>query len=107
MNSERHIKLDIDQPWRYRARARRDADRIMKFLDLRVRHVSVLESHNHHIHICYTLHTCLTPAEVVIVQLLCGSDPTREKYNFRRVRGLKTVDKYWRTRWNVLYERKL
>lgn len=107
MNSEKYIKLDIDRAWRYRALARRNADRIMKFLNLKVKRVSMYESHNHHIHMRYTLHTHLTPTEVISIQLLCGSDPVREKYNLRRVRVIGTVGPYWKERWNVLYERKL
>jgi len=44
-------------------------------------------------------------AETVALQLLAGSDPRRESYNINRVRTLRYVSPFWRTRWNVLYGR--
>lgn len=43
--------------------------------------------------------------ETVALQLLAGSDPRRESYNINRVRTLRHVSPFWRTRWNVLYGR--
>lgn len=51
----------------------------------------------------------LTPMEVVALQLLLGSDPMREAYNFQRARILGDVPGFWREmhRWNVDYSEKL
>jgi len=46
-----------------------------------------------------------TPTEVVFLQLLCGSDPIREAFNWHRARLVQTrkVSPYWRRRWNTFY----
>lgn len=45
--------------------------------------------------------------EIVMLQLLLGSDPLREAYNMVRARAVdeRKVSRYWRVRdrWNVLY----
>jgi hypothetical protein len=45
----------------------------------------------------------LSPLATVALQAMCGSDPKREAFNFRRVRRLRLVSPWWRERWNVLY----
>src|SRR3954465_4047676 len=51
----------------------------------------------------------LTPMEVVALQLLLGSDPMREAYNFQRARILGDAPTFWQEmhRWNVDYSEKL
>lgn len=45
-----------------------------------------------------------TAEEVVAIQAFLGSDPYREACNLQRARTLQRVSKFWRDRWNVLYE---
>lgn len=47
---------------------------------------------------------CSGPMEVVAWQAILGSDRYREACNVLRVRALKYVSRYWRERWNVLYD---
>jgi hypothetical protein len=48
-----------------------------------------------------------TPAVVVAVQAICGSDWRREAFNLVRVRAARRVAPEWRTRYSVLFTRKL
>lgn len=45
-----------------------------------------------------------TAEEVVALQAVLGSDPYREACNLQRARTLKRFSKFWRERWNVLYD---
>lgn len=48
-----------------------------------------------------------TPLEVVALQAILGSDRGREACNLHRARMVvsgRVRSKYWRERWNVLYE---
>lgn len=49
----------------------------------------------------------ITPLETVCLQLLLGSDPKRETFNFLRARNLGDAPAFWRDRWNVLYSEKI
>jgi hypothetical protein len=46
-----------------------------------------------------------TAKETVFLQLLFGSDPIREAFNWHRARlvDARQVARFWRSRWNVLY----
>lgn len=47
-----------------------------------------------------------TPAmQLVAAQAILGSDPNREAFNVMRAASLGSVPPFWRSRWNVLYER--
>lgn len=41
--------------------------------------------------------------EIVGMQLLLGSDPKRESFNFMRAHNLGDAPAFWQERWNVLY----
>jgi hypothetical protein len=45
--------------------------------------------------------------EIVTMQLLLGSDPKREAFNFMRAHNLGDAPAFWHDRWNVLYAEKL
>lgn len=47
-----------------------------------------------------------TPAIIVALQAVLGSDPRREACNIQRIRSLPNMDPFWQEedRWNVLYE---
>lgn len=47
--------------------------------------------------------------ETIIMQLLCGSDPRRERLNFMRARSIRQfgAPPHFRNRWNLLFSRKL
>lgn len=49
----------------------------------------------------------LRPMELVAVQSILNSDPWREALNYRRARVIRRASKYWRTRWNILYDYKV
>jgi len=46
-----------------------------------------------------------TPLEIVFLQLLFGSDPIRESFNWHRARLVQAgaVPRFWRRRFNTLY----
>lgn len=48
-----------------------------------------------------------SPMRIVAAQAMLGSDPKREAFNMARVMGLRGADSATRTRWNVLYTRKI
>lgn len=57
-------------------------------------------SGNHHIVI--ELQEEITDYELILIQLLCGSDKKREWFNYKRIKsGLKMKD------WNLLFSKKL
>jgi hypothetical protein len=60
-------------------------------------------------HVIIELPEKLKPAETVALQLALGSDPRREALNLMRVLGMRRngVTRFWSSRWNILYSRKL
>ena len=52
--------------------------------------------------------TPFSPLEIVALQLLFGSDPIRECFNFHRARLVEAgqVSRFWARRWNNLYPTK-
>lgn len=61
-------------------------------------------------HVVIQLNDRLQPAELVALQAVLRSDPRRETLNLCRVLGMRrspVVSAFWRSRWNLLYERKL
>lgn len=55
-------------------------------------------------HVCVTVRRRVTPLQVVAVQAILGSDWRRETFNLVRARRLSRVPRYWRERFNVLYD---
>lgn len=66
----------------------------------------LVEASTNGTHLTVTLNKKLTPIETVALQAICGSDWKREAANFRRARSLGE-SRYWRERFNVLYDRKV
>lgn len=62
------------------------------------------------IHVTCIMGERLSRAELVALQAILGSDPWREILNLMRARQIrlhkKPLPKYWRQRWNILYDRK-
>ena len=58
-------------------------------------------------HVCIAYNGSLSEAETVAVQFALGSDRKRETLNLMRILRLKNAPKFWRDRWNLLYEEKL
>lgn len=56
-------------------------------------------------HVVIGIERQLAPALVVAAQAVLGSDTNREMFNLMRVVNLPNVSRFWRNRWNVLYER--
>ena len=51
-----------------------------------------------------------SPAELVAIQACCGSDSRREALNLMRILAIRRgqiTDRFWLTRWNLLYAEKL
>lgn len=95
------IKLDFDH--------RRQPDLEKTFYVLRclglsptVARVSRSRHLGWHVYIC--VKERLQPGEIVAAQILCNSDTRRELFNLTRVLQLKHAPRYWRNKWNVLYE---
>lgn len=49
----------------------------------------------------------LQPLEIVCLQLLLGSDPKREAFNFVRAHSIGDAPEFWRDRWNLFFSEKL
>lgn len=58
-------------------------------------------------HVLVWIRGRMNPGLVVALQLLLGSDPHREAFNWYRVARFPRAPAFWRRRANVLYERKL
>jgi hypothetical protein len=61
-------------------------------------------------HVILYLRDHLHAAECIAFQACLGSDRRREALNLMRVLAIRRTpisDPFWRTRWNLLYERKL
>lgn len=56
-------------------------------------------------HVIVTTGRQIAPPLVLAAQAIWGSDRRREMHNLGRVQNLRHVPKFWRSRWNVLYER--
>lgn len=55
-------------------------------------------------HVVVGVRRTIDPARIVAAQAILGSDPNREAFNLMRVGQLKSQPKFWRERFNVLYE---
>ena len=60
-------------------------------------------------HIVAEVDIKLTPPEIIALQAIMGSDVKREAMNMTRWLGMrgKRVDKFWLSRWNLLFKEKL
>ncbi len=55
-------------------------------------------------HIIVGVRTRVPPALIVAAQAIWGSDKRREMFNVMRVQNLANVPRFWRSRFNVLYQ---
>lgn len=95
------IKLDFDTPLRSPSCTR--MARTLRRLDFTPVACRISDSIHGGTHVLFIIKETICAFAIICVQLLLGSDPRREYYNFRRVRQLSKVSTYWRKRWNVLY----
>jgi hypothetical protein len=58
-------------------------------------------------HIVFLLDEKLTPVERVALESILGDDRMRASMNFARARNQSKMPKYWKQRWNILYDYKL
>lgn len=58
-------------------------------------------------HVTAKLRRTLPPLAIVAAQASVGSDPKREMYNLARALVVPRMAKFWQSRWNVLYRRKV
>lgn len=58
-------------------------------------------------HVWIRVRERLSPITRVALQFALESDPRRESMMLLRVRGLAGQPRYWRSRWNLLFEYKL
>lgn len=95
------LKIDLDQRRRPDVRP---ICRILSALTLTPFSLEVRRSSHHWHVVVWVPNAKLARADVVAVQLLCGSDPHRELYNLYRALA-PDAPPYWRERWNVLFQR--
>lgn len=57
-------------------------------------------------HYVFLLSESISPSERVAAEAILGDDPMRAAMNFARARNHKQMPKYWRHRWNILYNGK-
>lgn len=96
------LKLDLDT-----ARLAREPFERMDFLMRLLRlHpiVTCIRRTRHGWHVMLTVRETLEPLEVVAIQAIAGSDWRRESFNTMRVRAWPKLSRFWRARWNTLYE---
>jgi hypothetical protein len=60
-------------------------------------------------HLIARIGMSLAPSEIVALQAILGSDDRRETLNLMRAIGLRLhrLPRYWRNRYNLLFDRKL
>ena len=97
------LRVDLDGPtpknwWRRFAF-------LSRMWRLRVESVCFARSQRGGIHVMIRTRNRIAPERMVAMQACLGSDPIREAINLVRVAGLTRAPKFWRGRWNVLYER--
>jgi hypothetical protein len=54
-------------------------------------------------HVLVDVRGRIAPPYIVAAQAILGSDAKREAFNLMRVRQLRQLPAFWRSRWNVLY----
>jgi hypothetical protein len=59
------------------------------------------------LHVAIILKTSVTPIERVAMEAILGDDSMRAAMNFARARNVHRMPKFWRQRWNILYDYKL
>lgn len=58
-------------------------------------------------HYVFLLPGSITPLERVAIEAILGDDPMRAAMNFARARNHASMNKFWRQRWNILYDWKV
>lgn len=58
-------------------------------------------------HVAFLLNESLTPTERVTIECILGDDRFRAAMNFARARNEKRMPKFWKQRWNILYDYKV
>lgn len=58
-------------------------------------------------HVVVNVRRRLAPLQIVAAQAVLGSDPRRETFNLQRATAYESLPRFWRARWNVLYDRHL
>lgn len=58
-------------------------------------------------HLAFLLVQQITAVERVCIESILGDDPMRAAMNFARARNAKRMPKFWKQRWNILYDYKL
>lgn len=81
-----------------------DIGRKLRDLGLRVRWIRLEFSKSGNYHLVIAIRGQLEHFGIVAAQSILGSHPQREIYNFLRVSKLTRVPKFWRSRWNRLYD---
>lgn len=95
------IKLDIDRAVLGRQVFRRWGF-VQHLMSLHCRAMYVARTKNGW-HVAIQVSETLSPAQVVAVQAICGSDWRREAFCLNKTRKLHRCPRFWRDRWNVLY----
>lgn len=96
------LRVDLDGPapkwWRRFAF-------LARMWRLEVETVCFARSQRGGLHVMIQVRNNVSPVRMVAMQACLGSDPIREAINLVRVNGLTRSPRFWRGRWNVLYER--
>lgn len=75
---------------------------IVRVERLRVEFVRI-DRTRHGYHMVVECRNRIAPMRLVLIQALLGSDWKREAFNAQRVKWLRSIPTFWRSRWNVLY----
>lgn len=76
----------------------------LRFLGVRVCTARISRSTHCGWHIVFYCSGRCSNFGIIALQLLCGSDPNREMFNYARVLQLDRAPRYWKSKWNILYE---
>jgi hypothetical protein len=58
-------------------------------------------------HVAVLLREKISPMVRVAMEAILGDDPMRAAMNFARARNEKLMPKFWKQRWNILYDYKV
>ena len=99
------LKIDIDKEIDFKQFKKKLKD-TLEFFRLKHEKIEVFDTKHGH-HICINLSKEIDNASIVFLQLLLGSDPNREMFNWLRIKHLERTRELRNFKhWNVLFAKK-
>jgi hypothetical protein len=96
------VKIDLDRA-QLGAECFRRLDLVCHLLRL-TRQAMYVARTTHGWHVALAVSQTLSPAQIVAIQAIAGSDWKREAFTLMRTRRLHRAGPYWSSRWNTLYD---